>query len=218
MTSRTFSFGRPRLSAISALAVFVLVLSACSSGEGPNKGSSDGATPSASASATATPSATPTPTPVYKPADAKGKAQNVPVPVRPALADKNSKEGVEAFTKYWFSLLNYGFETGDLTSWVKLSGRSCSFCSILKNSVAVGYKEGRWQVGGRLSTPSVESKFKPGAPTQQVVVQVIQEKTQYYKADKSVGRSPAAGTNTASVVIAAYSGGKWVVSDMHLIQ
>jgi hypothetical protein len=216
MTSRTFSSGRLRLSAISVLSASVLALSACSSGEGLKNGSSDGATPSASA--TATPSATPTPTPVYKPADAKGKAQNVPVPVKPALADKNSKEGVEAFTKYWFRLLNYGFETGDLTSWAKLSGPSCSFCNILKNSVAVGYKEGRWQVGGRLSTPSVESKFKPGAPTQQVVVQVIQEKTQYYKADKSVGRSPAAGTNTASVVIAAYSGGKWVVSDMHLIQ
>lgn len=218
MTSRTFSSGRLRLSAISVLAASVLILSGCSNGDGPNNGSSDGTTPTASA--TATPSATPTPTPkpVYKPADAKGKAQNVPVPVKPALADKNSKEGLEAFTKYWFSLLNYGFETGDLTAWSKLSAPSCSFCNVLKNSVAVGYKNGRWQVGGRLSTPSVESKFKPGAPTQQVIVQVIQEDTQYYKADRSVGRAPADGSNTASVVIAAYSGGKWVVSDMHLIQ
>lgn len=216
MTSRTFSSGRLRLSAISALAVSVLVLSACSSGEGPNNGSSDGATPSASATATA--SATPTPTPVYKPADAKGKAQNVPVPVKPALADKNSKEGLEAFAKYWFQLLNYGYETGDLGSWLKLTAPSCAFCMNVKNSVAVGYKEGRWQVGGRLSTPSVESKFKPGAPTQQVVVQVIQEVTQYYKADKAVGRSPEPGTNVAVVVIANYSQGKWGVSDMHLIQ
>ena len=107
MTSRTFSPGRMRLSAISVLAASVLVLSGCSNGEGPKNGSSDGATPSASSAASATQSATatPTPTPVYKPADAKGRAQNVPVPVKPALADKNSKEGVEAFTKYWFSLL-----------------------------------------------------------------------------------------------------------------
>jgi hypothetical protein len=41
---------------------------------------------------------------VYKPADAKGRAQNVPVPVKPALADKNTKEGLEAFTKYWYEL------------------------------------------------------------------------------------------------------------------
>src|SRR6476661_305076 len=113
MTSRTFSSGRLRLSAISVLSASVLLLSACSSGEGPKNGSSDGATPSASASATASPSATPTPTPVYKPADAKGKAQNVPVPVKPALADKNSKEGVEAFTKYWFQVLSYAYETGN---------------------------------------------------------------------------------------------------------
>ncbi|WP_146068916.1 DUF6318 family protein [Arthrobacter sp. ZGTC131] len=220
MTSRTFSSGRMRLSAISVLAASVLVLSGCSNGEGPTNGSNDGATPSASSAASATQSATatPTPKPVYKPADAKGRAQNVPVPVKPALADKNSKEGVEAFTKYWFSLLNYGYETGDLTAWSKLSAASCSFCNILKNSVAVGFKEGRWQVGGRLSTPSLESKFIPGAATQQVVVQVIQEKIQYYKADKSVGRPPGDGSNAASVVIAAYSSGKWAVSDMHLIQ
>lgn len=218
MTSRTFSSGRLRLSSISVLSASVLLLSGCSSSEGPKNGSSDGATPSASASATATPSATPTPTPVYKPADAKGEAQNVPVPVKPALADKNSKEGLEAFAKYWFQLLNYGYETGDLGSWLKLTSPSCAFCMNVKNSVAVGYKEGRWQVGGRLSTPSVESKFKPGAPTQQVVVQVIQEVTQYYKADKAVGRSPEPGTNVAVVVIANYSQGRWGVSDMHLIQ
>jgi hypothetical protein len=156
--------------------------------------------------------------PVYKPADAKGRAQNVPVPVKPALADKNTKEGLEAFTKYWFSLLNYGYETGDLTSWSALTANSCAFCSNLKTSVSVGYRDGRWQVGGRLKTPSVQSKFKPNSTSQQVVVQVIQEVTQYYKADKSVGRSPAPGSNTASVVIAAYSGGRWAVSDLHPIR
>ncbi|MDP9695264.1 UNVERIFIED_ORG: hypothetical protein J2X79_002841 [Arthrobacter globiformis] len=140
------------------------------------------------------------------------------MPIKPALADKNTKEGLEAFTKYWFSLLNYGYETGDLTSWSALTANSCAFCSNLKTSVSVGYRDGRWQVGGQLTTPSVQSKFKPNSTSQQVVVQVIQEVTQYYKADKSVGRSPAAGSNTASVVIAAYSGGRWAVADLHPIR
>ncbi|RAM38443.1 DUF6318 family protein [Arthrobacter globiformis] len=155
---------------------------------------------------------------MYKPADAKGRAQNVPVPVKPALADKNTKEGLEAFTKYWFSLLNYGYETGDLTSWSALTGNSCAFCSNLKTSVSVGYRDGRWQVGGRLKTPSVQSKFKANSTSQQVVVQVIQEVTQYYKADKTVGRSPEPGTNTAVVVIAVHTKGKWSVPDMHLVR
>lgn len=224
MTSRTCISEGLRLPLISAVAVSVLALSGCSGGGDPQ------AVPTASAvaspaqseagSTSATPSATATanPKPIYKPADAKGRAQNVPVPVKPALADKNTKEGLEAFAKYWYALLNYGFETGDLSSWEKITSGSCEFCNILKKSVAVGYKEGRWQAGGRLSTPSVEPNFKSGAPSQQVVVQVIQEETKYYKADESVGRSPAAGSNTASVVIATYSGGRWAVSDLHPIR
>ena len=219
MTSRSSNSGRVRLTAISFSAVAALVLSGCSNGEDP-QGSSNAGPSSSSQAAITTPSATatPKPTPVYKPADAKGRAQNVPVPVKPALADKDSKEGLEAFAKYWYSLLNYGFETGDLTGWIKLTSESCEFCNVLKNSIAVGFKEGRWQMGGRLSTPSVESRYKSGAQSQQVIVQVIQEKTQYYKADKSVGRSPAAGSNTASVVLAKYSSGRWTVSDLHPIR
>ena len=224
MTSRTCISERLRLPVFSAVAVSVLALTGCSGGGDPQAGptASVAASPvhSASGSATATlsPTPTPKPKPVYKPADAKGRAQNVPVPVKPALADKNTKEGLEAFTKYWFALLNYGYETGNLSSWSALTANSCAFCSNLKTSVSVGYRDGRWQVGGRLSTPSVQSKFKPNSTSQQVVVQVIQEVTQYYKADKSVGRSPAAGSNTASVVIAAYSGGHWAVSDLHPIR
>ncbi|MFF2317648.1 DUF6318 family protein [Arthrobacter sp. NPDC058097] len=224
MTSRTCISERLRLPVISAIAGSAIVLSACSGGGNPQAGPTGTAAvspaQSASGSASATPSATPTPkaTPVYKPADAKGRAQNVPVPVKPALADKNTKEGLEAFTKYWYALLNYGFETGDSSSWQKLTSGSCEFCNILKKSLAVGYKEGRWQAGGRLSTPSVEPDFEAGAASQQVVVQVIQEATQYYKADKSVGRSPAPGSNTASVVVATYSGGRWAVSDLHPIR
>jgi Family of unknown function (DUF6318) len=219
MTSRSSISGRVRLTAMSCIAVSALVLVGCSNGDSPQGSPSAGPTSaSPEVSVTPTTSPTPRPTPVYKPADAKGRAQNVPVPVKPALADKNSKEGLEAFTKYWYSLLNYGFETGDLSSWVKLTSASCEFCNVLRNSITVGYKEGRWQVGGRLSTPSVEPRYKSGAQNQQVIVQVIQEKTQFYKADKSVGRSPAAGSNTASVVLAKYSGGRWTVSDLHPIR
>jgi hypothetical protein len=224
MTSRTCISERLRLPLVSAVAVSVLAITGCSGGGDPQAGPTASAVASpaqsASGSASATPSATatPKPKPVYKPADAKGRAQNVPVPVKPALADKNTKEGLEAFTKYWFALLNYGYETGDLKAWSALTAASCTFCSNVKTSVAVGYRNGRWQVGGRLSTPSVQSNFKPNSATQQVAVQVIQEVTQYYKADKSVGRSPEPGTNTGVVVIAIHSKGEWSVSDMHIVQ
>ncbi|MFP5313120.1 MAG: DUF6318 family protein, partial [Actinomycetes bacterium] len=66
-------------------------------------------TPTPSASATPTP----TPSAVYKPADATGPAQNVPVPVLPEVAKTETKEGLEAFAKYWYELLSYGYESGD---------------------------------------------------------------------------------------------------------
>lgn len=220
MTSRSSIAGRLRLSAISCLTLSLLALSGCSNGDAPPGEPTSGAPSSASPSASVTPSASPSPKPkpVYKPADAKGRAQNVPVPVKPALADKNSKEGLEAFSKYWFLLLNYGYETGDLSAWSALTATSCAFCNNVKTSVAVGYKEGRWQAGGRLSAPSIEARYKSGAATQQVIVQVIQEVTHYYKADRSVGRSPEPGTNTAVVVLATYAQGHWGVADMHLIR
>ena len=104
MTSRTCISERLRLPLVSAVAVSVIALSGCSGGGDPQAGPTATAVVSPAQPASATPSATPTPkpTPVYKPADAKGRAQNVPVPVKPALADKNTKEGLEAFTKYWF--------------------------------------------------------------------------------------------------------------------
>jgi hypothetical protein len=224
MTSRTCISERLLLPVFSVVAVSVLALAGCSGGGDPQAGptASVVASPvqSASGSAAATPSASQTPKskPVYKPADAKGRAQNVPVPIKPALADKNTKEGLEAFTKYWFALLNYGYETGNVSSWAKLTSSSCEFCNLLKKSIAVGYKEGRWQAGGRLTIPSIEANFKPGGVSQQVLVQVIQEETKFYKADKSVGRSPAAGSNTASVVIATFSGSQWTVSDLHPVR
>ncbi|MBT2521036.1 hypothetical protein J7E80_08580 [Arthrobacter sp. ISL-28] len=122
---------------------------------------------------------------------------------------------MEEYTKYWFSLLSYGFETGDVAASSKQTSPSCVFCSALKKSIAAGYQKGGWLAGGHLSTPSVQSNFKIGASRQQVVVQVIQEETTYYRADKSVGRSPAPGSNTAAVVLATYAHGKWSISDMH---
>ena len=219
MTFRSSISGRVRLTAISCIAA-ALVLSGCSNSDSPQGSPSAGPINSASptASVTHSPSPTPKPAPVYKPADAKGRAQNVPVPVKPAVADKNSKEGLEAFAKYWFALLNYGYETGNLTRWSKLTSASCVFCNNIKTSVAVGYKEGRWQAGGRLSASSIDARYTASSTEQQIVAQVIQEVTQFYKADKTVGRQPEPGTNTAVVILATHAKGQWSVVNMHLIQ
>lgn len=210
MTSRTFSSGRLRLSAISVLAASVLILSGCSNGDGPNNGSSDGTTPAASA--TATPSATPTPTPkpVYKPADAKGKAQNVPVPVKPALADKNSKEGLEAFAKYWYALLNYAFETGNLKPVKSITGASCAMCGKIFPDVVKWNSSGKWIEGAAIKVHAAQSKFVETLPGQfQVAVQSQQGPGVLHNADGSVGQNVTQSGMLGDLMIAAYEQGKW---------
>ncbi|WP_162943770.1 DUF6318 family protein [Arthrobacter celericrescens] len=211
MTERSFFAARGRV--VAALVGAGLLLSACQGGS-PTPGDS----PSASSSS-ASPSATATPTPSakYVPASAKGKAQNVPVPVKPALADQNSKAGLEAFTTYWFALLSYGYETGDLTAWSKVTSKGCAFCSNLEKGVNNANKDGRWAVGGKFTLPSVKAEYKGANPSQQVVIQVIQSKIEYFKADGTTLREPTPASNSGSLIVARYESGSWSVVDLGLL-
>jgi hypothetical protein len=211
MTPRTSVSARSFV--IGSLAA-ALTLTACETTTQPQSDKS--APPTVSASATATP--TPTPTAVYKPADAKGKAENVPLPVLPEAAKTNSKEGVEAFARYWFQALSYAYETGDSGMLSTLTSAECVFCNRLKQVLQSGYSEGRWQVGGKVSTPNIEALFKPGAQSQQVKIQSIHEQIDYYDADGSVGQPATPSTNTASVMTAVFESGAWKVADLGLIR
>ena len=224
MTSRTCIFERLRLPLISAIAVSFIALSGCSGGGDPQAGPTATAVASpaqpASGSASATPSATPTPkpTPVYKPADAKGRAQNVPVPIKPALADKNTKEGLEAFTKYWYQTLSYAYETGDTSPVRSISGPSCRFCNGLAEGLKAAWQGTQWVAGGRIETPSIKGKYVPGAKTQQATVQVIQTEISIYKAPGKLLQKVTKESNTASQAVVTFNAKGWSITDLGLIR
>ena len=218
MTSRTSPFTRLRYSAAAVLAASALVLTACNGGNNPPGNDPTSPPASESASAPATPSPTPTPSAAYKPADAKGKAQNVPVPVLPEEAKAETKEGLEAFAKYWYAALSYAYETGDMTAWSAMTSTNCTFCTRIRQGLDSAYAKGRWVVGGKMSTPSVVGIFKPETPSQQVKIQSIQDQIDYYDADGSVGQPSTPSSNTASVMIAVFDSGSWKVSDLGLIR
>ncbi len=183
-----------------------LTLTACENSTEPQTGQS--ATPTVSATATATPS----PTPAYKPADANGKAENVPVPVLPEAAKANSKEGVEAFARYWFQVMSYAYETGDVGPLAKITATSCEMCEGVKRAVAQAYTNGQWLSGGTFSTPSVSSSFKP-QPDQRisVVVQVIQTEIRYWSSAETEYRQPGEQTSTANVAFLRFVEGAWTL-------
>lgn len=209
---------RLRVGTTAVIATVALTLSSCNSGADPGQSN----TGSASATVASTPTATPTTTPTaaYKPADATGRAQNVPVPVLPEVAKTETKEGLEAFARYWFELLSYAYETGDTTLLEAASGPACSSCSKVKTEVTNWHSEGRWLAGGRLYVEGVHSDFVESAPSEyQAVVQVYQETISYYLPDStlkgSLPRKPAVG----DIVIAVFDSNGWKANTVeHLVK
>lgn len=217
MTSRSSIAGRLRLSAISCLTLSLLALSGCSNGDAPPGEPTSGAPSSASPSASVTPSASPSPKPkpVYKPADAKGRAQNVPVPVKPALADKNSKEGLEAFSKYWYSLMSYAYETGNLQPVDEVTAENCASCGRVRSTIQSWNTKGRWIEGGAFEILDATTTFKPDANGyQQVLVQYHRLSVNYRQADGTIKQSFQRSSLLADIFLATYRANGWFVTNV----
>ncbi|WP_461190335.1 DUF6318 family protein [Arthrobacter sp. Z4-13] len=190
------------------------MLAGCA-GEAP----ADPGTPSPAATelASSSPTATPTATPraVYKPADASGPAQNVPVPVLPEVAKTETKEGAEAFAKYWFSVLSYAYETGDLVLLESVEPPSCAACQKVKKVIRDWHSEGRWLVGGKLTTPVADTTFmKDQEGKYKVAVQVHQEPLSYMRSDGSTARTDPQQPDQGNLLILTHESGGWTVVEL----
>lgn len=217
MTSHNlFTSRRVRLTPLVVVAAAAVALSGCNSGSDPN---STGTSPSVSATESVTPSATPTPTPTaaYKPADATGPAQNVPVPVLPEVAKTETKEGLEAFVGYWYAALSYAYETGDTRNLEGLSGPGCVFCAGLGDGVKEAFEGGRWITGGRIETPAIMATIEPGTQPF-AVIQVLQQAIEIRNPDGSLYQAPTAATNTGSRAAATFGATGWIMTDLGLIR
>jgi hypothetical protein len=196
------------------VAAACLALAGCAGGAPADPGTSS---PAPTSSATSTPSPTPTPTPsaVYKPADASGPAQNVPVPVLPEVAKTETKEGAEAFTKYWFSVLSYAYETGDVALFESLAPNPCEACQKVAKVIKDWHSDGRWLVGGKLSTPVANTTFiKSQDGRYQVAAQVHQEPLSYMRADGTVARTDPQAPDQGNLLILIYERDAWSVVEL----
>ncbi|SEJ46339.1 hypothetical protein SAMN04487917_10640 [Arthrobacter sp. yr096] len=221
MPSATFAlYPRARARTAAAFAGAALLLAGCQGGSAP------GGSPSATNSTTTSPtssvsvsdaSPSPTASPAYKPADATGKAQNVPVPVMPELAKENSKAGLEAFIGYWYATFSYATETGNLGPWMDTTDTAIPVAAAYKEAVERNYAQGRWMVGGRISTPVVDVLWADGASIQEAKVQVIQSETSYHNADGTISSESTPASNIAEAVFTKFTEGAWQVTDNGMI-
>jgi hypothetical protein len=217
MTSRTSRSTIKRFWSAALVAAILVSASACSgAGAQPPASPSPG---TSTPSSTPTPSATPTATPSYKPADASGRAQNVPIPVLPEVAKTETKEGLEAFARYWFQLLSYGYETGDTSALNFITGPGCEFCQNVTRAITSSYQAEKWLAGGRVETPSVTASFDAQPDGQyQVIVQVQQDMISYIGPAGSEFRKPTPPSDTGNVMIAEFAGGAWRLTGLHPIR
>lgn len=215
MTSHTFSTPRRlRLGGTALLAAAVMALSGCNSAGEPETAATASSLPAESTS----PSATPTPTATYKPADATGRAQNVPIPVLPEVATTETKEGLEAFAKYWFELLSYGYETGDVSQISAITSPKCVMCGRAQEVQTGWHQDGRWLVGGRVTTPAASTNFQAaGDGNFQVAIQVSQEALSYFNADGTLDSTDPKPADSGSLMFAVYREGSWFVNTIEPI-
>ncbi|MCC3269948.1 DUF6318 family protein [Arthrobacter gengyunqii] len=200
----------------------ILVLGGCSGSTGePNAEAAENSSSSASATnssgpiESATPSTAPAPAAAYKPATAEGPAENVPLPIMPELAKRESKEGLIAFGAYWFSLLNYGYETGDASPVKALSTPECQLCELYYVDLEEGYENDDWIQGGKISISSSGSQFQKTSEGRYQLLLSIRQGAGVNRGPNGViyGEGSAGDKQaTAQIMEATYVSNHWVVN------
>ena len=216
MTSRTSLSGPWRACAVAWVSISLMSVTACSGGGTQPPGSPPPA--SQSPSEPVTPSAASTPTASYKPADATGRAQNVPVPELPEAAKAETKEGAVAFAKHWYTLLNYAYQTGEFRLMDEVTDPSCRLCAKVRSGIVEWNSEGRWIAGGLLQAKGAYTNFvKTSRGTYQVTTQLEQSAGALYRADSRVEKSVPASQVLADIMILRFSDGRWMAMDVDRI-
>ncbi len=198
---------------LGVIVIALLTLSGCTDGENtpvPSDGASSSQT-SATGIATATAEPSVTPQPAYKPATDQGPAENVPIPVMPEKAKEFSKEGLIAFTEYWYQTLGYAFETGNPEPMMAISDPGCKTCGAMKEAVIGGHAEGKWIKGGKMVIDPPRSAFvKIADGTYQALTMARQENVMYFKADGTLSKDLGVTIAQRDILVGKYHDGAWI--------
>jgi hypothetical protein len=132
------------------------------------------------------------------------------------VAKTETKEGLEAFARYWFEQLNFAYQTGDITGVQTVTSPDCQFCANVTNSLTTNYQGGRWLVGGKIVVPSSASTFERGDDGKyQVIVQVQQAAISYYDPGGAEFRAETSPSDSGNVMLVTYENAAWRVTGLH---
>jgi len=89
----------------------------------------------------------------------------VPQPTMPAAAKQHTREGVEAYARYFVDVANYAQRTGDTRGVQSLAGPDCATCAQYVADVKEWYRVGSVRGGlltiTRVHTPAFRKGFSP---------------------------------------------------------
>lgn len=194
--------------AILLITAAALALSACT---GP-AGAEPSASPAPAASAAAQ---SPRPTSTNKPASEDSPAENVPVPEMPDEASLKSQQGLEAFIPYWFDLLSYAYESGDLEPLKGYSGPDCFICKSFSETVREGNSGDRWIVGGKLTVTDIEDRYEPTVDgSYSPIIFLTQGDLKFYRSGTVIATVDGFAKPKVWVVSARYEDGTWKMLDV----
>lgn len=138
---------------------------------------------------------------------------NIPVPVKPALADENSAEGLEAFTKYWLKLFSYGYETNDWAPFEAVTDPGCRTCSKTRQVVEDFHANGGWMSGGDFEILDFSTDYRTNTSGSiQSFVNYQQSDLTYYEPDGTQTPDEASKASV-NITFSVYKEGEWFMLD-----
>ena len=204
-----------------ALVVALILVSGCSAAAGtvsPDGGPS-AASPAASGvgepsgEPSESPTPLPTPTPSYSQASGDGPAANVDLPALPEVAKQETVEGFLAFVEYWFDLINYGYETGDVEPVRAISGPNCKICVNFYEDIPSAYAEGGWLEGGYVEVEDLESAFVLTPENRRQAIVTVRQRVIIHRDSAGKSTKVTAGDLHAFrlIIEGTYTGDGWFV-------
>ncbi len=130
--------------------------------------------------------AAPTPSDAHHGHD--GKVSSVPPdaspspPARPRDVRERSERGAEAFTRYYFAVMDHAFASGDTSTFERLSSPGCTSCHGLIGSIRTVYDSGGQIRGGATILRSVRLDVLAGGDAE---VDVTFDSARYLELDAS---------------------------------
>ncbi|WP_124106136.1 DUF6318 family protein [Kocuria tytonicola] len=146
----------------------------------------------------------------YEPATLEHPARNVPKPVMPAEATKETEAGAQAFLNYRADAQWYAMQTGDTTLVRDVTAAECSKCTAQFDDIEALYQHGGWAIGGWEKVtilPGGFTKRMDGGYNLPVDIMSSGSKT-VPSSSKSVTQSPFSGTDLIDIYV-DYREGHW---------